>query len=128
MKHSSSVTVIRRSCLTGKVVWIYRGTSRAAARVAYLRACRKEVDRVRSWKEWVRLRKATVLRILSECTASLSIDAVLTPEQTEAARKLQAIGKKDVECDTDFYDHIMEERRRREEDKEIRNKMRERRF
>ena len=50
----------------------------------------------------------------------------LTPEQKQAAKELQAMAKKEPPCDREFYNHIMEERRRRKEDREIRRKMRER--
>ena len=125
MKKRRSVTVILRSCLTGKVVWIYRGPSQEAARKAYFRACKKEIEHVRSWAERMAQRTASITRLLTNCLADKPIDAELTPDQQEAAKELQAISKKQLECHSEFYDHIMEERRRREEDREIRRKMRE---
>ena len=86
----------------------------------------KELERKKNWGETVARRRANIARMLSECTSELAIDAQLTPEQAEAARKLQSLCSKGTEFQSDFYDHIMEERRRREEDREIRRKMRER--
>ena len=119
-------TIIRRSCLTGQVVWVYRGPSEEAGRKAYMRACRREVQRVRRWANTVARRMAAVTGLLSRCRASLPDAEALTPRQAEAARTLQAVAKADVPCHRDFYDHIIEERRRRRRDSEIRRKMRER--
>lgn len=126
MKKKRIYRQIVKSCLTGKVVWIYRGPSREAARQAYWRACRKEIERVRRWGEHAARRVADVTRILTECTEGLPINAELTPQQKDAARQLRSIIKSAPECPREFYDHIMEERRRRAEDREIRRKMRER--
>ncbi len=125
MKKRRPVTVILRSCITGNVVWIYRGPSQEAARKAYQRVCRKEIERVRGLGERMARRTAAITRLLTNCLADKPIDAALTPEQQEAARELQAISRKQPECPGEFYDHIMEERRRREEDREIRRRMRE---
>ena len=126
MKHNHSVTILRKSCLTGKVVWIYCGPSKNAARAAYWRACQKELERVRLWNEKMQRRRASIRRFLNDCTASLPIDAEMSPDQKEAARQLQAIERKGPDCDKGFYDHVIEERRRRAEDGEIRRQMRER--
>ena len=126
MKVHRTVTILRRSCLTGKVVWIYRGPSEAAARVAYWRACKREIEFVRSYNERAARRAANIARLLADCTASIPINAELTPQQAEAARELKTIEKKEYVCDREFYNHIMEERRRRQEDREIRRQMRER--
>ena len=93
---------------------------------AYQRACKKEIERMRNWSERMAQRTARITRFLTDLLADKPIDAELTPEQQEAAKELQAISKKQLEDRSEFYDHIMEERRRREEDREIRRKMRER--
>ena len=126
MPRSRSVTVILRSCLNGNAIWIYRGPSKESARIAYWRACRKELERKKNWAERAARRRANIARMLSECTAELALDANLTPEQAAAAKQLQSIAGKGADFQSDFYDHFMEERRRREEDREIRRKMRER--
>ena len=126
IKPLAPIVEIRRSCITGKVVWVYRGRTKAAAHVAYWRACKAEIERVKQWPEIMARRRAWILKILNDAMANLPIDAELTPEQKQAAKELQAMAKKEPPCDREFYNHIMEERRRRKEDKEIRRKMRER--
>ena len=81
---------------------------------------------MRNWSERMAQRTASITRFLTDLLADKPIDAELTPEQQEAAKELQAISKKQLEGRSEFYDHIMEQRRRREEDREIRRKMRER--
>jgi len=122
MKHPK-VIVIRRSCLTGKVIWVYRGPSKGAANKAYIRACHKEVERVRNWDKIVARRQTVLARTLADMLAQVPVDSALTPEQQDAAKELQRIAHEKLEVNLDFYNHIMEERRRREEDKKIRRKM-----
>ena len=126
MPRSRSVTVILRSCLNGNAIWLYRGPSKESARIAYWRACRRELERKRNWNETDARRRSNIARMLSECTSDLAIDAKLTQEQADAARLLKTLSGKRNDYQSDFYDHFMEERRRREEDREIRRKMRER--
>lgn len=121
-----SVTIILKSCLTGKAVWIYRGPSRNAARLAYWRACRKEVERVRRWTEAAERRRANIMRILTELTAGMPAIAELPPEKRQLAKQLLSLSEKKIPAGGAFYDHIMEEQRRREEDRRIRRQMRER--
>ena len=121
-----NVTILRHSCITGKLIWVYRGMSRHAGRDAYYRACKREIERVKHWPEYVAERKAQILKLLNDCLAKFPIDYVLTPEQKKAARTLMKIAEEEPECDMEFYNHVMEERRRREEDKRIRQQMRER--
>ena len=117
------MTVIKKSCLTGMVVWIYQGNSRNAARMAYYKACLKEVERVRSWKRTQARGLRAVADLLDAVSASL---ADPTPEQAAAIGRLRAAAKAVPDCHREFYDHIMEERRRRRRDREIRRRMRER--
>lgn len=105
---------IRNSCITGRAVWLHFGHSSEAARKAYWRACRKEVERIRNWTETAARRKANILGLLSALTANLPVGEELPPEKKAAARRLVAIAEKAV-CDRGFYDHIMEERRRRQQ-------------
>lgn len=120
-----TVIVIRRSCITGKVVWVYRGKSRGAAYVAYHRACRMEVQRVRHWSETAAERRARILGMLNEWLEDLGITDTLTPEQAVAARQIQELANEDIACDREFYEHIMEERRRRAEIRKFRKEERE---
>ena len=115
MKRKKLVTVICRSCLTGKAVWVYQGPSENAARIAYYRACRKEVERVRSWGKIVAQRCQNISRLLSNCMAELPINAELTPVQLAAARRLKEMSKQECPCYREFYDHILEESRRKNE-------------
>lgn len=104
-----------RSCLTGKVVWVYQGTSQEGARRAYLRACKREVIRVRNWVQYVNEHRSRIRQFINMCMASLPLDAELTPEQKEAAKELRRIEREDIPCYREFYDHIIEEAKRRNE-------------
>lgn len=117
---------IRRSCLTGNAVWARRCRTKKEESQRYWRACRAEIERVRRWPETAARRKAAILDLLSRCTARLSAVAEMTPDMREAARQLVSIAEKGMPCHMEFYEHIMEERRRRKEDREIRRRMRER--
>jgi hypothetical protein len=121
-----NVTMIRRSCITGKIVWVYRGMSKNAGWVAYHRVCKKELERVKHLPEMEAEYKAQILKLLNDCMANLPINAELTPDQKAAAKKLLKMADEMPPYDMEFYNHIVEERRRREEDKRIRQKMRER--
>ena len=109
------VTVIKRSCITGKIVWIYRGPSENAARIAYYRARNREIERVKHWDETCKKRADSIMRLLSNCMAKLPINAQLTKEQEEAARELKAAAEMPMPCHTEFYEHIIEEARRANE-------------
>lgn len=138
------VTIIKRSCLTGKVVWIYRGASRNAGRHAYWKACKKELEKVKQWAERMADRKRRLTLMLGSSDSSSSsgngssgkasangtsgnmFGGELTDEQRKAARELVRMAKQEPPPDLEFYNHIVEERRRRQQDKDIRRKMRER--
>ena len=128
MKKNRHVTIILKSCLTGQVVWIYQGPTKGAARLAYWHACRREMERVKHWNETLAQRRRNIQRLLScDSSSSTVLDTGLTDEQREAARQLLAIGKiQETDGRSEFYNHIIEARRRRNEDREIRRKMRER--
>lgn len=117
------VVVIVRSCLTGKPVWLYRGASLHGSESAYWRACKYEIERFRGWSRTVARRKANIQRLLSECMAGLGINAALTPEQKAAAKRLASYAEPPAYY-REFYDHVMEERRRRKRDRQIREQMR----
>ena len=121
-----NVTMIRRSCITGKLVWVYRGMSRNAGYVCYHRACKHEIERIKHWPEYVENYKASIMRLLNECMAKFPIDYEMTPKQKAAAKRLIEMANNPPECDMEFYNHVIEERRRRAEDKKIRQQMRER--
>ncbi len=107
------IRIIRRSCLTGKVVWIRHHMSYKAEWAAYRRACQREIERVQGWCAISARRKANIQKLLDELTASMPIDSELSPEKKDAARRIAAIANTPLRCHRDFYDHIMEERRRK---------------
>lgn len=144
-KRRHLVTIIKRSCLTGKVVWIYRGASRNAGRHAYWKACKKELEKVKQWAERMadRKRRLTLMLGFSDSSSSSGngssgnkasgkgssanmFGGELTDEQRKAARELVRMSKQEPPPDMEFYNHIVEERRRRQQDRDIRRKMRER--
>ncbi len=122
-KKNGSVIVIRKSCLTGKVVWIYKGKNRHAARTAYYRACREEARRTRKEKETKAQRRKNILKVLEDCLDEIPITEALTPKQVEAARQMRNISNEDIGSHREFFEHIMEERRRRKQDMKIRQQM-----
>lgn len=115
MKKKPKYTKIVYSCLTGVPVWLYRGASENACRWAYLRACKHEIERVKSWSKTVAARRAEIKKLLDNCIAALPINAELTAEQKSAIKKLQAMIAEPQPCDKEFYNHIIEEARRRNE-------------
>ena len=117
------VIVLRKSCLTGKVVWLYRAPSQEAIWKAYSRACQAELERRSQYDEMQERRKANVLQLLAECTSAAG---EMTPEKKSLARQLRALSKEMPPFQSEFYDHVVEERKRREEDRLIRQQMRER--
>lgn len=133
-KRRHLVTIIKRSCLTGKVVWIYRGASRNAGRHAYWKACKKEMEKVKQWAERMADRKRRLTLMLGSSDSNTSgngssanmFGGELTDEQRKAARELVRMSKQEPPPDMEFYSHIIEERRRRQQDKDIRRKMRDR--
>lgn len=139
-KRRHLVTIIKRSCITNKVVWIYRGASREAGRHAYWKACKKELEKVKQWAERMADRKRRLTLMLGSSDSSSlpgnkasgkgssanMFGGELTDEQRKAARELVRMAKQEPPPDMEFYNHIVEERRRRQQDKDIRRKMRER--
>jgi len=144
-KRRHLVTIIKRSCITGKVVWIYQGVSHEAGRHAYWKACKKELEKVKQWAERMADRKRRLTLMLGSSDSSSSsgngssgskasgkgssanmFGGELTDEQRKAARELVRMSKQEPPPDMEFYNHIVEERRRRQQDKDIRRKMRER--
>lgn len=113
-RKSKLVRIIKRSCLTGKVVWIYHGHSHEAGRKAYARACKKEVRRIRQWTARMAARKKTLMRLLGlGDSRSSGIYDGMTPEQKAAAKEIIKMGKQPPPQSRDFYDHIVEESKRR---------------
>lgn len=104
---------IRYSCLTGQAVWVCHKLSYVAEWTAYKRACLREMARVENWKHTAEARKSAVLGFLDACMAGQPAVGDLPPEKKDAARRLLAIANAPYECYRAFYDHIVEERRRK---------------
>lgn len=126
MKKEKKYIHVVRSCITGNVVWLYRGKSRAGAMRAYWIACKKELELMKKMPEIIAQRRESILKFLAALQASLPIDAELTEQQKAAAKTIRAIAAKDMKVDTEFYEHILEEARRRNEAsgrwRDVRNK------
>ena len=123
---SREVVIILKSCLTGKPIWFYLGPTKRAAQKAYERACRAEVEHVKNWSDYISERRAAIRRFINNITSNLPLTGDLKPEQKEALKKLNAMEKQESPCYTEFFNHIMEVRRRRDEDRKIRRRVRER--
>lgn len=107
-------TIIRRSCLTDKVVWLYRGhgTKRYIDK-EYCVACRRERERIKRWSRTMTRRRKRINDLLSTLTAELPIMGTLSAEQRQAIRELQSIATQDLLPDRAFYEHFLESRRQR---------------
>ena len=125
MKRTVNI-IIRKSCLTGKAMWIYTGASIEGAKNAYKRARRAEMERVSKWAETTVCRMENIKRLLNDCLSELPINAQLTPQQLKAVKELQTIARQSINGCSEFYNHVVETNRRRRQNMEIRRKMRER--
>lgn len=126
MEQKHLVTIIRRSCVTDKVIWIYRGPSQIAAKRAYYRARCKEIERVCHWQEVTNRRRSNINLLINNLLADLPIMTSLTSEQEEVLRQIQEICNQDIRHDTEFYAHIRAMERQKTSDRNIRRRMRER--
>lgn len=86
--------------------------SKTAERKAYSRACQKEIERMKNAAAETERKRRLVRVFLAGCTANLPMMGELTDEQRKAIRRIQHIAKTEYKFNTEFYDHIMEERRR----------------
>ena len=111
-KDKKKTWVIKYSCLTNKAVWVNHTPSEGAMRRAYLRARHAEEEYVRNWSKRVARRKANILRLLSDCMAALPVGAEIPPEKLEAAKRLRKEADAPQPCYLEFYNHIVEERKR----------------
>lgn len=107
---------VKRSCLNGKIVWMHYCTTRKAARLAYWRACKKEVRRFRDFAQLMKKRHKKLFSVIgiddSSSASSIASRPGLTPQQRTAARELQRLDRQQPPQRSDFYDHIIEEKRR----------------
>ena len=107
------LTVIRKSVLTGKAVWVSHSRSYQAEWKAYRIACNKEVNRMRQWGNIVNRRRRNIMRLLSDLTEGLPILGDMPPEQRAAAMVLRQMADMEPEKQSDFYDHLHEEKRQK---------------
>lgn len=108
-----NVIVIRRSCLTGKAVWLFRSKSRRAADSAYCLAKKMEHRQQKRWPERVKQFQKWMLGALDDWLGGLPVTQELTAEQVRHIRAIQAIAREDIPRDRDFYNHTLAETRRR---------------
>lgn len=121
MKRNSNITKIMYSCVTGRAVWIYRGASEEAMRLAYFRARRREELRLSEWSNRVRKHKQGLRRILE----ILQLNAPKTAVARKGIKQIQSLINTRMCYGRDFLDHIREEQRKRDFDRAIRKQMRE---
>ena len=105
--------VIRKSALTGKAVWVGHARTYKNEWENYKAACRKEVNRMRQWAHTVNRRKRNVMRLLGKLTEGLPIIGDIPPELRAAAKSITQIADDEPPKHSDFYDHIKEESRQR---------------
>lgn len=112
------------SCLTGKAVWVYIGPT-DRPRMSYWRASQAEIERFRRWNEIVAERKAWIRKLLNSCMEKFPMMNALPEEKRRISRRLLTMAEEKLPFHSEFYKHVMEERRRRAEDRKIRQQMRE---
>lgn len=113
VKHrTKDVIVIKRSSTTGRAVWLYQGSSKEGARKAYERVRRKEISRVRWWKNRMKRRANAILTFLEKLVEALPMMGVISPEKKKAIRDLQRLAENPPPCDTDLYNQARRERKK----------------
>ena len=105
--------IIRYSALTGTAVWVSPERSYHAEYYAYKRACRTEAMRINHWACTVARRRKNITRLFAKLTESLPILGDIPREQREAAKAIMQMADNEPPKQSDFYDHICEERRLR---------------
>lgn len=110
-KKHKILKIIRRSCLTGRAVWLSHERSYNAEWKAYHKACEKEMELMRGWPERCRIRKQNILHLLGKLTANLPLLGDIPKEKLEAAKALARMAEEEPVFKSDFYDHIQEENR-----------------
>lgn len=113
VKHrTKAVTVIKRSGMTGRAVWLYQGSSKEGARKAYERVRRKESTRVRWWKKRMQRRAKNIFSFLDKLLAALPMMGGIPSEKRQAIRDLQRLADNPPPCDTGLYNQLQQERRK----------------
>lgn len=113
-KQDEGVLIVKRSCLTRRIVWVCRGASEEAARKAYWRACKMEVRYIRNWtKSMIRRRRLLMNIVTHGDDGAASNPALKSSRKRELTRRLIQLAKEEPVPDREFYDHIIEEAKRR---------------
>lgn len=124
-QQKSKILVIRKSCISGKVIWAQLTASKGAGRVLYYQQARKEIERHDNREKLQESRKQKILQLISDFTSQADSQN-LTKAQRMAIQQLQKLSEENVADDDEFYQHIMRERQLREEAKAIRQQMKRR--
>ena len=115
-RDNKKLLILKHSCLTGRVVWAYRCDTEEAARRAYYRACKKEVRRIRQWSAKMAERKrkrAMIFNGSNSSSSGINVNKYKDPAVRRLARQMCKLIKDQPPKDTTFYDHIVEEAKRR---------------
>lgn len=104
------IKIIRKSCLTGKAVWVSHERAYLAEWKAYKNACRQEINRVKSWSRTIGRRKSNILAMLNDLTANIPIVGNIPARKKDSARLLRLLAETQHECYKGFYHHIIAER------------------
>lgn len=104
------IIVYIRSVVTGRIVWLCSAASRGASRVAYHRAKKSELRRMRSKRSIMQKRRDNIMQFLETLTGA-SDGQSLPQEASKAQRRIKAIADEAQTLDTGFYEHIMKSRR-----------------
>ena len=107
------IKTIRKSALTGKAVWLSHERTYKTGWKAYRFACHKEAMRINHWACTVARRRKNITRLFAKLTESLPILGDIPREQREAAKAIMQMADNEPPKQSDFYDHICEERRLR---------------
>ena len=111
-KDIKRITACLKSCVTGKVVWVCRSTTREAARKAYQRARRYETERVAHWGELMARKRENILLLLDRLKEDQPSGRAMPNEMRTAARRIAIIANQERPCESAFYEHIAESARR----------------
>lgn len=106
--------VIRKSALTGRAVWVDRGRTYKSVWENYKNACKKEFVRMNQWTRIVARRKKNVTQFLDRLTEHLPILGDIPQNKRDAARSITLIVNGELSRQSDFYEHVREERRLQE--------------
>ena len=121
------VIMIRRSCISGRVVWVGCGPTKDACYKQYLRAGQAELAlHGRISGEISATLRANIRRIRNECVAEMNPMLPLTEQQKEALQLLKILEEEGIAPDSEFIRHFQHERVTRRQDRAIRAEMRRR--